>query len=302
LLADVKVAVLINGRAGSIAGENDSATRQVLDAFVRQGVEVELHSPTPAMLPTVARSLSTAKFDAVAAGGGDGTISSVAEVLAGGSMPLGVLPLGTRNNFARDIGIPLEVEGAAQVIAQQHISRIDVAEVNGRLFINNSSIGAYPHVVREREQDRKRYGIPKWLAMIAATLKVFRRHPLLRVRIELDGKVFLRRTPFLFVGNNLYGVNLFEVKFRSCLTEGKLCVYSANCTGFLCLAHLFWLALCNRLDQTQNFEMHTGSELLVYPGRRRISVAKDGEVLKLETPLSYRLHRAALPVLTPMNE
>jgi diacylglycerol kinase family enzyme len=296
----MKVAVLINSGAGSVAGADATATRQeIVDAFQRQSIDADLHSPTPASLPALSRQMSSAGYDAVVAGGGDGTISSVAEMLARGSVPLGVLPLGTRNHFARDLGIPLDLEGAVGVIARGHVSRIDVAEVNGRIFINNSSIGAYPRVVLEREQDRKRYGLPKSLATIIATLKIFRRQPLLRVRLELDGNVFFRTTPFLFVGNNLYAVNLFEVKFRSCLTDGKLCVYSTNCDRFLCLLELFWLTLRNRLDQAHNFEVRTGSELLVYPGRKRIRVAKDGEVLKLQTPLRYRMRREALPVLMP---
>jgi diacylglycerol kinase family enzyme len=298
----MKVAVLMNKGAGSFAGvDAQKARSQVVSAFERRGIGVELHSPAAGEIPVVARRLAGGGLDAVVAGGGDGTISSVAEALVSGSLPLGVLPMGTRNNFARDLGIPLELEGAVEVIAGGRVCRIDVAEVNGRFFINNSSIGTYPRAVLEREEDRKKFGLPKWLATVIAVLKVFRRQPLLRIRFELDGKAYVRSTPFLFVGNNLYAVNLFEVKFRSCLTDGKLCVYCTNCDGFGCLLGLFWQALWNRLDQADDFEMHTGSELLVYPGRRRIRVAKDGEVIRLETPLRYVVHRAGLPVIMPVS-
>src|SRR5215218_7585967 len=82
--------------------------------------------------------------EAVVAGGGDGTVGSVAGALAGHGMPLGVLPLGTLNHFAYDLGIPFTLDGAIAVIAAGHVASIDVGEVNGHVFVNNSSIGLYP--------------------------------------------------------------------------------------------------------------------------------------------------------------
>ena len=122
----------------------------------------------------------------VVAGGGDGTISAVASVVAGTGVALGVLPLGTLNHFAKDLGIPLDTGAAVRAIAAKHTIEVDVGVVNGRVFINNSSLGLYPHIVRDRENQQRRLGRGKWYALAWATLTAFRRSRLLNVRLSLD--------------------------------------------------------------------------------------------------------------------
>jgi hypothetical protein len=92
------------------------------------------------------------EIDAVVVGGGDGSVRTVASVLADTGVPLGVLPLGTLNHFARDLGIPLDVEAAAETIAKGDVRVVDLAKANGEIFINNASIGIYPYLVIARER------------------------------------------------------------------------------------------------------------------------------------------------------
>jgi diacylglycerol kinase family enzyme len=84
------------------------------------------------------------------AGGGDGTSGTVAAVLVDTNVALGVLPMGTRNPFAKDLGNPLDRKPAVRTLFTGRIDCVDVAEVNGRVFVNNSSIGIYPQIARER--------------------------------------------------------------------------------------------------------------------------------------------------------
>jgi diacylglycerol kinase family enzyme len=296
----MKVAVIINKAAGISTGPDPALTHDsVREAFQLLALDAEIHVCPGRDVSALARSLIRPGLDALVAGGGDGTISSVARLLAGGSLPLGILPLGTRNHFARDLGIPTRLTDAVQIIARGHVVRIDAAEVNGHLFINNSSIGAYPRAVEERQDHQTKLGLPKWLAMIVATLALFRRFPLIRAHLQFNGEEVVRSTPFVFVGNNVYAMNFFDVKFRSCLTAGTLCVYTARCTGVFCLLKLFWHSLRRRLDQSRDFDSWTPSEVVVRPHRRRIRVSLDGEVVRMAAPLHYRIHRAALPVLAP---
>ena len=106
----------------------------------------------------------------VAAGGGDGTVNAVASVLVGTETTLGVLPLGTLNHFAKDIGIPLEMEEALAVLRDGKVQHVDVGTVSDRIFINNSGLGLYPDMVfnRERRQNRARpNGLPSfWRAYV----------------------------------------------------------------------------------------------------------------------------------------
>ncbi|MEO7242957.1 MAG: diacylglycerol kinase family protein, partial [Variovorax sp.] len=123
----------------------------------------------------------------VVAGGGDGTVSSVAAALAGSDITLGVLPLGTLNHFAKDLGLPLELDAAVRCIVAGQSTRVDVGEVNGRVFINNSSLGLYPDIVRERERQQKRIGRGKWPALLWASVSALRRYPFLDVRLNVQG-------------------------------------------------------------------------------------------------------------------
>ena len=145
-----------------------------------------------------------ADADTVVFGGGDGTVSTGAAALAGGPKALGVLPLGTFNHFARDLGIPLELEDAVRTIAVGHVREVDVGEVNGRPFVNNSSIGLYPEMVRVRDELRRHHGMRKGTAMLGAAREVLRDPPFLRVDLRVLDDVARVRTPFVFVGNNRY--------------------------------------------------------------------------------------------------
>ena len=123
------------------------------------------------------RSQKRGETDAIVVGGGDGSIRTLASVLAGTDVPLGVLPLGTLNHFAKDLGIPLQVEEAAAIIAAGRTRVVDLAEVNGETFINNSSIGIYPYMVIDRERRRARHKLAKWMAMVPAFFRMLRHFP-----------------------------------------------------------------------------------------------------------------------------
>jgi diacylglycerol kinase family enzyme len=233
------------------------------------------------------------------AGGGDGTLSCAAGHLAGGARPLGILPLGTLNHLARDAGIPAKLEEAVAVIAAGHIRAIDVAEVNGRVFVNNSSVGLYPDMVRLREVEQERLGRSKRLAMLSAsltTLRHFRRH---RLRISAEGLEAPVRTPMLFVGNNRYQVNLLALGQREALDEGELCLYAIRASS---RAHLLWAGIrgiFGKLDQQRDFITSYVGEAEVSSDRDSLIVSADGETVQLETPLRYRIRPKALKLIVP---
>jgi diacylglycerol kinase family enzyme len=298
----MKVMVIINGAAGSVGGKDDQRAGRICDAFRTVNVEAEVRIVKGRQLIDVARDAAQSGVDAVVAGGGDGTISTVARVLAGGSIPLGVLPLGTLNHFAKDAGIPLNFNDAVRVISEGNVRTLDLGEVNSYTFINNSSIGLYPHIVQQREELRQRHGSGKWLAMMLAAISVFRRFPLLRVRIELDYCIIPLTTPFLFVGNNEYQMSLFALGARSKLDGGKLSLYVARCKGRLCLFRLAFLAIMNRLDQAKDFDLRSVTEIWLETRRRKLRVSLDGEVVRLRPPLHYRVLPGALRVILPITK
>jgi len=235
----------------------------------------------------------------IVAGGGDGTVSAVASCLADTGVRLGVLPMGTLNHFAKDLGLPLALDAALDVIARGRELAVDMGEVNGRLFINNSSLGLYPDIVLDRERQRQRLGRGKWTALLAASLHAARRYPVLSLHLEVDGKPLQRRSAFVFVGNNEYRMEGFEIGERRGLSNGRLSLYLTQRTGRFGLLRLALRALVGRLQQARDFDMLSASAVVVRTARAHMRVAVDGEVTMMPTPLHYRVRPGVLRVAVP---
>ena len=263
--------------------------------------EVTLASGGDEML-AAARKAVAEQLAIVVAGGGDGTLNAVASVLADHpQIAFGVLPLGTLNHFAKDAGIPLELDAAIATIANGARKLVDVGEVNDRIFLNNSSLGLYPDIVRDREKQQERLGRGKWLAACWATICALKRYPFLNVRLKLDdGSDHARSTPFVFIGNNAYTMEGFNVGARSSLDGGRLSLYVAQRPDRLGLLRLAWSALCGRLAQERDFDVVETRSMEIDTRARRVRVATDGEVTVMMSPLRYRIRPAALNVIVPL--
>jgi diacylglycerol kinase family enzyme len=279
----------MQGPEGEIATLFAAAGCQADVQVLRQG-----HDPADA-----ARAASAAGSIVVAAGG-DGTVSRVAAGVVEADGTLGVLPLGTLNHFAKDLQIPLALGEAVQTVAAGRVARVDVGQVNHRLFVNNSSIGLYPSIVHARDVLR-RQGHWKWTAMVIATARVLRRYRGVRVRIDEGGRERLWRTPFVFVGNNEYTVDGFNLGSRASLDCGRLFVYLAPRLRARELPLLLLKALAGRAARSGDFEIVSSTELRVDRLRRhrRVRVALDGEVIEMAPPLHYRTLPGALKVMLP---
>lgn len=293
-------AVIVNAFAGQGCG--DGFDRELEDRFAAQGVHASV------LLVRSGGEIARAAQDAVQAGakcivaaGGDGTISAVASRVAGTDAALGVLALGTLNHFAKDAGIPVGIEAAIATIAHGREARYDVGEVNGRPFINNSSLGLYPDIVLDREHQRHRLGRGKWMALAAATLRAARRYPVLTLAMDVDGQVLRRKSAFVFVGNNEYRMAAFEIGERARLDEGVLSLYVTQRTGRFGLLRLAVRALFDRLEQARDFDSLRAAEVTIETPRAAVHVAIDGEVVTMRTPLRYRIRPGALKVLAPTD-
>lgn len=238
----------------------------------------------------------------IVAGGGDGTVSAVASKLVGKPKTLGVLPLGTLNNFSKDLNIPQDLPEAVRVIAENYAKKIDVSEVNGRIFVNNSSIGLYPKIVKNREWQQEKLGRGKWSAAFWATLKILRRHPFLNVKLKNESGEKVIKTPFVFVGNGEYQMDFFNIGRRERIDDGKLSVYFLHKSGRRGLFMLVLRTVFGRLRQAKDFEEITVEEITIETRKKQMLVAFDGEVEMMETPLCYCVHPSALRVIMPREK
>lgn len=281
-------------RAGGV-----SAT-DVAGAFARHGIEAEVRFVPGASIAAEAQAaLADAiagSIDAVVVGGGDGTVGTVAGVLADSGVALGLLPLGTLNHFSKDLGLPQDVEGAVRVIADGWSRAVDIAEVNGRVFINNSSIGIYPYMVVDRDRRQHADGKGKWPAMALAFARMLWRFPRRRLRLRAHGGSRPYRTPCLFIGNNAYGIELMTLGRRDRLDGGRLWLFLAKQRTRLGLVGFALRAAVGRIDAVRDFEALASPTVEIEMRASRVHVATDGEVTTMRPPLLYRSRPLALRV------
>jgi diacylglycerol kinase family enzyme len=298
----MKATVVLNASAASIAAEASATVSRVREAFARTSLETAIIAIGHEGIPAAARRAVASDADVVVLGGGDGTLSAGAAALLGSHKPLGILPLGSLNHFAKDVGIPLDLDQAVGTIERGYVAEVDVGEVNGHIFLNNSSIGLYPSAVAQREELRHRHGGGKWPAMISACVDVVRRFPLLDVTLQVDDRAVALRTPFVFVGNNRYEMSLFSLGTRTSLQGGELSVYLTQNAGRMGLVRLFFRALLGRLDQDRDFHSLTLPGVEIRTRRRSLRVSLDGEVVRMASPIRYIVRPRALRVLAPMPQ
>ncbi len=292
------IAFIVNAGAG--AGSRPAwfeENRNALETIANGGPIVEVATGEE-ITAAVGKALDLG-CTAIVAGGGDGTLNAVASRLVGTATLFGILPLGTLNHFAKDLGIPLDPDEALAAIRSGRVLEVDVGEVNGRYFLNNSSLGLYPDIVHDRTQQQRRLGRGKWVAFLWAVWGALRRSPFLTVRLIVDGKAATHRTPFVFVGNNAYRMEGFDIGSRAGLTDGILSIYVADGARRWRLVALGLRALFGRLRQAQEFCEYRSTELRVETSRPRMRVATDGEVCKMTAPFLYRIHAGALRVIVP---
>lgn len=238
---------------------------------------------------------------ALIAAGGDGTVNCVANAVVGTDRAMGVLPVGTLNHFARDLGLTTELPAAVDVIAAGHTRQVDAGEVNGRVFVNNSSLGAYPRMVVHRER-MKQSGWNKWASLVFASLRALVRFRCLDIDLIAAGQEHALVTPFLFVGNNRYTLDGLNTGRRERLDQAHLALYLAPGARRADVLRMALEALVGRVREDPVYVDRLVSSFAVSArGRRRLRVALDGEVMHLACPLRYRSLPGAIKVLCPVE-
>lgn len=297
------MAVILNMAAGSTEGGAAEELRRVLGGhFAAHGIDATLTFVAGPAIGEAARHalerVRNHELDAIVAGGGDGSIRAVASVLSDSDVPMGIVPLGTYNHFARDLAIPTEMDAAVAVIAAGVTRRIDVGEVNGRVFINNSSIGLYPTLVVVRTERRNGTRLPKWIATLLAAPRLIRSLPVFRLTICAEDWTEPLRSPFVFVGNNEYSLSVPAFGQRATLDRGELWLYVAKAEGWPSLLwHAGRAVFTSGQDPAYRPVKVTSAE--ISSRRRHLLVACDGEVEVMRAPLRYAIRPRALRVFAP---
>ena len=288
-----RIAVIVNTSGGTAAALGEKLEAMLRDAFA--GQDIDLHLVEGKDIAETVKGV--AGRSVVAIGGGDGTQGSAAAALAGSDTAQIVLPLGTRNHLAKQLGMPVGLAEAAQVARGGRIVAIDLAKGGDHVFVNNASIGLYTKLVRERD---KRWG-PKWLGTIPATWIVLRTLRAKALHLTIDGKAERVVTPLLFIGNNRYSLDAGSVGERVSLSDGVLSLFVVARQSPLALIGFALRALLGRADEERDFCALGEAREVTVEGAGSIDVAFDGEVERMTLPLTFTIMPGALKVLVPRD-
>jgi diacylglycerol kinase family enzyme len=265
-LRPVRALLLINPRAGT----ESPTTEELRDEALARGIDAHVLDQDE----DIVELAEQADVEVLGAAGGDGTVASVAAVAIERDLPFVVVPYGTRNHFARDLGLDRDDPLAALAGFEGEERRVDVGRAGERRFLNNVSLGLYAALVHRRERHRRRR---EALAGLRALWLSLRKRP--GIWASIDGEPVKAR--IVLVANNAYELSLFSIGERKRLDEGNLYVYAAK----------GWLP--------RSWDEHSGERFTIDARAGRLQTAVDGEPDELETPLELSIEPGALRVLVP---
>ncbi len=289
---------IVNAGAGSM---QDDAARTLLEnqlTHALPGIVVFWCDAEHPVNEMVAQAMQASPTLLIACGG-DGTINAVASAIVGTDVVLGVLPGGTLNHFAKDLGIPTDLAQAVLVLRDGAPRQVDVGTVNDRIFLNNAGLGLYPEIVRRREAHQRR-GVSKWPAAALSAVRALIRYRELGIRLRTGTTTLLRRTPALFVGNNEYSNHDSLKPSRDSLTTGLLSVFIPRARGRVQLLWFTLRALVGNVRDDAGFELLLLERFTTEAKHALAHVSIDGEVVKLNTPLAFASRPGALRVMAPV--
>ena len=288
----------MNAKSGAHQAER---TRTLLERVLQEsGRPFQISVATGEELSRVANRKAASNAAVLVAGGGDGTICTVAKAALKHDKTLGVIPLGTFNYFARNLGIPLEEDAAARIVLEGHTVRAPVLDLDGRLVLNNSSFGIHPAVLLKRRKLYRLWGRNQLNAYLSVMLTAFQPPPKLRVRLASDEGEIVRETPLVMICANAFQMQAFALAGTECLAAGKFALYVARMAG---RRTIFWLGLRTLLQRLRpgiDYEVICSSDVTIESLRRpELRASVDGELERLQSPMRFRIHPQPLCVLAP---
>ena len=297
------VAVVLNGSAGALL-EKPDAIKELKAQFEAAGLEPNFIPHDAGTLPERIALAAKSGASAVVAAGGDGTIACAAQVLAGTETPMGLLPFGTMNLLAKDLGIPVgDTEAAIRVLAAMQVRSIDVGEVNGHVFTCASMLGLPARMARYREGGRGHLSGPRlWSRMARATLRALAHGASMRIAVTAGQETVRARTTALTIAVNPIDESTGRTFGRPRLDGGELAVYQIERLRPLDLVRLALRTITGKVRQDPSVREMRAEQLTIASARRSLRVMNDGEVQLLRPPLRYSIRPGALRVIAPAAE
>lgn len=250
-------------------------------------------------IAALARRAVSDGFDIIVALGGDGTQAAVAGAVAGTDRIMGVLPGGTFNYFARDLGVGETIEDALETILAGHAAPVDIGQIDDLVFLNNVSLGIYPHILKTREGIYKRWGRSRIAAYWSVLVALRRlRHPM-QITAIVKGRPQSYSTALVFVARSAYQLDAFGLEGADAVRDGRMAVLIARARRPLPLLRSALRLAVGLGAKDSDFDLILADSLVIETRKRRPLIAHDGEKTRLDSPLDLQVRHGALTVLVP---
>lgn len=296
--------IVHNAGAGARAG--DACLQRILAVLRAAGHPHECVNVPGAGIEEVMRegvALARRHEGALVIAGGDGTISAAVQQALPAGVPLGVIPVGTFNYFARSHGIPLDLEAATRVLLDAAVVPVPVGLVNDRYFVVNASVGLYAESLADREAFKQRFGRSRAVALLAGVATLLRSQRSWQVQLEAAGRHRLVRTSTVFVGNNMLQLQQTGIPGVEALAQGRLVAVIVRPAGLWSRLATFLRGAAGKLWQADAVDCFAFERLCVTPrqrhGAHRWLAGIDGERVRLEVPLRFQRAEQPLRLMVP---
>lgn len=297
------ISIIMNQSSGRRTAEFVPVHEVLANYFTERGFDVALHLAADPLdlvhLVQKAVAQHRGRKGVIVAAGGDGTLNAVAHALINESIPMGIIPLGTFNYVARALNIPLDLFEAAHVIVHGEPYAIHVGRVNQYIYLNNASIGLYPRVIEQREQDNSRYGRFQAVALISGFAVLMREHQKLKLKLSIDGQLEPIETPLVFFGNNPLQLKDYNLDLADCAEMGKLAVVAITTVSRWQILKLISRLQLGTFEQAPEVTAFCADQVRIDSKAAQMKVAIDGEIIRINTPLYFSVAQAALKILVP---
>ena len=297
-----RICVLLNPGSGKQAADEKQVAIEAAFANLGLAATVRLLDRDQSV-EDQARAALAEGYDTIVAAGGDGTICAVASVVvADKTARLGVIALGTFNYFGRSLALPSDIAAAVKVIADGHVAAVDVGFVNDHVFLNNSSLGAYPAILEKREDIYRSWGRSRLLAYWSVLLSLWQRRGHLEAQITNGDKTQQVKAAMIMCVNNAYQLREMDLPQADHVSKGALALYITPKMKPVQLIGSAFRLLRQKPERKRDYEVITGTDFTVRPRRPLQRVARDGEWHREKGPFRFRLMPGALRVIVPENE
>lgn len=299
------LSMIYNEKSGFHASHHDEVYEQLMTLWTQHGFEIQVFDIgaepdiQSLMKKVFQRHEKYHHKGVIVAAGGDGTLNAVASQMLKQHIPMGILPMGTFNYVARVLHIPLDILEAAEVIATGIPRASHVACINDQIYLNNASLGLYPLFIKKREEYNRKFGRFPLNAYTSGLDVLIRDHKELKLEIEVDGQKYPVKTPLIFFGNNQLQLKELNLKVSKCAEVGEIAgVVIARGDKFTLFKTLFQ-TVRGKLENASDVYSFGAQKVIVYSQKPKLTVAVDGEIVSMTTPLTLHVKKNALNIMVP---